>query len=87
MEAKLGLKIRDAKPSGSGSRGHLSLSLGKGKGSSSPRGGCFKCGGAHFQGVNCARKSTRNRTAKANRAGHGMISYDKLWCLTYHNLS
>ena len=35
-----------------------SLSSGKGKGSSSPRDGCFKCGGAHFQRDCNARKST-----------------------------
>ena len=58
MEAKFGLRIRDSKPSDTGARGqsdpmHVdavkSLSSSKGKGSSSPRDGCFKCGGAHFQ--------------------------------------
>ena len=69
VEAKFGLRIRDSKPSDTGSRGHsdpmdvdavnsLSLSSGKGKGSSSPRDGCFKCGGAHFQRDCNARKST-----------------------------
>ena len=36
----------------------LSPSSAKGKGSSSPREGCFKCGGAHFQRDCNARKST-----------------------------
>ena len=58
MEAKFGLRIRASKPSDTGARGHSdpmdvdgvnSLSSGKGKGSSSPRDGCFKCGGAQFQ--------------------------------------
>ena len=53
VEAKLGLRIRDSKPSDTGSRGHLdhmdvdavnSLASDKGTGSSSPRDGCFKCG-------------------------------------------
>ena len=52
VEAKFGLRIRDSKPSDTGSRGHSdpmdvdavnSLSSGKGKGSSSARDGCFKC--------------------------------------------
>ena len=67
VEAKFGLRIRDSKPSDSGSRGHSdpmdvdavnSLSSGKGKGSSSPRDGCFKCGGTHFQRDCNARKNT-----------------------------
>ena len=50
VEAKIGLKIRDSKPSDTGARGHSdpmvvdavnSLSSSKGKGSSSPRDGCF----------------------------------------------
>ena len=51
-EAKFCSRIRDSKPSDTGSRGHsdpmdvdavnsLSLSSGKRKGSSSPRDGCF----------------------------------------------
>ena len=57
MEAKFGLRIRDSKPSETGARGHSdpmdvdatnSLAFGKGEGSSSPRGGCFRCGGARF---------------------------------------
>ena len=67
VESKFGLRTRDAKPSDTGARGHSdpmdvdavkSLSSGKGKGSSSPRDGCFKCGGAHFQRDYDARKST-----------------------------
>ena len=67
VEAKFGLRIRDSKPSDTGSRGHSdpmdvdavnSLSSDKGKGSSSPRDGCFKCGGAHFQRDCNAPKST-----------------------------
>ena len=67
VEAKFGLRIRDSKPSDMGARGHSdpmdvdavnSLSSGKRKGLSSPRDGCFKCGGAQFQ-KNCnARKGT-----------------------------
>ena len=58
VEAGFGLRTRDSKPSDKGARGHSdlmdvdadnSLSSGKGKGSLSPRGGCFECGGAHFQ--------------------------------------
>ena len=67
VEAKFGLIIRDSKPSDTSSRGNSdpmdvaavnSFSSGKGKGSSSPRDGCFKCGGAHFQRDCNARKST-----------------------------
>ena len=58
VEAKFGLRIRDSMLRDIGSRGRSdpmdvdavnSLLSGKGKGSSSPRVGCFKCGGAHFQ--------------------------------------
>ena len=47
VAAKFGLRIRDFKPSDTGSRGHsdpmdVDASSGKGKGSSSPRDGCFK---------------------------------------------
>ena len=67
VEAKFDLKIRDSKPNDTSARGHSdpmnvdavnSLSSGKGKGSSSPRDGCFKCGGAHFQRDCNARKGT-----------------------------
>ena len=40
-----------------------SLSSGKGKGSSSPRDGCLKCGGAHFQRDCNARKSTGKQSS------------------------
>ena len=72
MEAKFGLRIRDSKPSDTGSRGHSdpmdvdavnSLSSGKGKGSSSPRDGCFQCGGAHFQRDCNARKNTGKQSS------------------------
>ena len=55
--ARLEIVMYDAKPGDAVSRGHSdpvdvdavnSLSSGKGKGSSSPRDGCFKCGGAHY---------------------------------------
>ena len=54
VEAKFGLRIRDCKPSDTGSRGHsdpmgVDLSSGKGEGSSGLRDWCLKCGGAHFQ--------------------------------------
>ena len=74
VEAKFGLRTRDSKPSDTGARGHsdptdvdavnsLSLSSGKGNGSSSPRDGCFKCGGAHFQRDCNARKSTGKQSS------------------------
>ena len=74
VEAKFGFRIRDFKPSDTGARGHsdpmdvdavnsLSLSSGKGKESSSPRDGCFKCGGAHFQRDCNARKSTSKQSS------------------------
>ena len=75
VEAKFGLRIRDSKPRDTGSRVHSdpmdvmrsTLSSGTGKGSSSPRDGCFKCGGAHVQRYCNARRSTgkQNRLAKA----------------------
>ena len=40
-----------------------SLSSGKGKGSLSPRDGCFKCGGAHFQRDCSARKNTGKQSS------------------------
>ena len=60
VEAKLGLRILDSKPSDTGARGHHDLldvdainSLTSVKGKrvieSSPRDGCFKSGGAHFE--------------------------------------
>ena len=58
VEAKFGLRTRDSKASETGAPGDSdplevqavnSLASGKGKVSSSPRDGCFKCGGSHFQ--------------------------------------
>ena len=79
VEAKFGLRIRDSKPSDTGARGPwmlmrstLSLSSGKGKMSSSPRDGCFKCGGAHFQRDYNARKST-------GKLSHGKGNQSKSW--------
>ena len=72
VEAKFSLGIRDSKPSDTGSRGDTdpmdvdavnSLSSGKGEGSSSPRVGCFKCGGAHFQRDCNARKNTGKQSS------------------------
>ena len=72
VEAKFGLRIRDSKPSDTGSRGHSdpvdvdavnSLSCGRGKGSSSPCDGCYKCGGAHFQRGCNVRKSTGKQSS------------------------
>ena len=63
VEAKFGLRIRDSSPSHTVTRGQSdvvavnSFSSGKGNGSSSPRDGCFNCGGAHFQRDCNARKS------------------------------
>ena len=68
VEAKFGLRIRDSKPSDTSTRGHSdpkdvdavnSLSSTEGRGSSSPREGCFKCVGAHFQRDYNARKRHR----------------------------
>ena len=76
VEAKFGLRIRDSKRSDTGSRGHSdpmdvdadnSLSSGKGKGSSSPRDGCFKCVGAHFQGDCNARKNTGKQSSSKGK--------------------
>ena len=72
VEAKFGSRIRDSKPSDTGSRGHSdpmdvdavnSLSSGKGKGSSSARDACCKCGGAHFQRDCNAPKSTGKQSS------------------------
>ena len=72
VEAKFGLRTRDSKPSDTSIRGHSdptdvdavnTLSSGKGKGSSSPRDGCFKSGGAHFQRDCNARKSTGKQSS------------------------
>ena len=74
VEAKFVLRIRDSKPSDTGSRGHsdpmdvdavnsLSLFGLRKRGSSSPHDGCFKCGGAHFQRDCNACKSTRKQSS------------------------
>ena len=74
VEAKFVLRNRDSKPGDTGSCGHSdpmdvaavnSLLSGKGKGSSSPRDGCFKCGGAHFQRHCNARKSTGKQSSNS----------------------
>ena len=76
VEAKFGLRIRDSTPSDTGLREHSdptdvgavhSLSSGKGEGSSSPRDGCFKCGGAHFQRDCNASKSTGKQSSGQGR--------------------
>ena len=72
LEAKFGLRILDSKPSDKGARRHSdpmdvdalnSLSSREGNGSSSPRDGCFKCGGAHFQRDCNARKNTGKQSS------------------------
>ena len=76
VEAKFGLRICDSKPSDTGLRGHSdtvvvgtvnSLSSGNGKGSSSPRDGCFKCGGAHLQRDCNARKKTDKQSSSKGK--------------------
>ena len=72
VEAKFGLTTLDSKPSSTGSRGHPdpmdvdavnSHSSSKGKGSSTPRDGCFKCGGAQFQRDSNARKGNGKQSS------------------------
>ena len=59
VEAKLDLKIRDAKPGETGSRGHSDpVDV-----SSSPRDGCFMCGGAHVQRDCNARKGNSKQSS------------------------
>ena len=83
VEAKLGLRIRDSKPSQTGARGHadpkdvdalnsLASGTGKRKGSSSPRHGCVQCGGAHVQ-RDCHVHVTprKGNGKKGSRANHG----------------
>ena len=81
VEAKLGLRIRDSKPSETGARGHsdpkdvdatISPASGTGKGSSSPPGGRFQCGGAHVQ-RDCHVHVTprKGNGQKGSRASHG----------------
>ena len=71
VEAIFGLRIRDSKPSDTGARGRSDpmvvvwstfSRLAKER-SSSPRDGCFKCGGAHFQPDCNARKSTGKQSS------------------------
>ena len=74
------MRIRDPKPSETGARGHsdpmdviqsILVHLAEGKGSSSPRDGCFKCCGAHFQ-RDCNRKHHAIAMARrVNRASRG----------------
>ena len=80
-EAKFGLRVHDSKPSDTTSLGHSDpmdvdavdfLSSGKGKGSSSPRDGCLKCGGAHFQRDCNARKGT-------GKQSYGKDKQSKSW--------
>ena len=70
-EAKFGLIIRFSKLSESGARGQsYSMNVdainfrasgtGNGKGSSSPRDGCFKCGGNYFQ-RDCLNRATPSK--------------------------
>ena len=66
------IRFENSRFQAEGARGHSDpmdvdavncLSSGKGKGSSSPRDGCFKCGGAHFQRDCNARKSTGKQSS------------------------
>ena len=83
VEAKLGLRIRDSKPSQTGGRGHadpkdvdalnsLASGTGKRKGSTSPRHGCVQYGGAHVQ-RDCHVHVTprKGNGKKGSRANHG----------------
>ena len=74
VEKQFGLKIRDSKPSDTGLREHSgvgavnSLSSVKGKRSSSPRVGCFKCDGAHFQrDCNASKNAGTQASGKGNQ--------------------
>ena len=80
VEATIGLRIGDSKPSDTGSRGHSDpmdvdavnfLSSGKGKWSSSPRDGCFKVEHIFNEAAMHTRAQESNRLARANRASHG----------------
>ena len=76
------LRIRDSKPSDTGSRGHTDFinilmrstlfRLTKEKRSSRPRDGCFKCGGVHFQRDWNAHKGT-------GKQGSGKGKQSKSW--------
>ena len=83
VEAKFGLTIRDSMPSDTSTRGRSdpldvdavdSLSSAKEKGSSSPRGGCCKCGGAHFQRDCNARES---KSKQSYSKGKQSMSWSK----------
>ena len=78
VEAKFGLRTRDSKPSETGARGHCDLmdvdavnALASGTGirkeSSSPRDGCFKCGGNHFQRDCNVHVTTRKGNGKKDK--------------------
>ena len=78
MEAKYVLRIRDSKPIVLGFRGHsdpmdvdaiksLESGTGKGKGSSSPRDGCFKCGGNNVQRYSSNRVTPRKGNRKKGK--------------------
>ena len=61
MDAKFGLRIRGSMPSDTGSRGHSQPMDVDAK---SPRDGCFKCGGAHFQRDCNVHGTPRKRNGK-----------------------
>ena len=81
VEAKLGLRIRDSKPSETGARGLAdpkdvdatnSPASGTGKGSSNPPDGGFQCGGAHVQRDCHVHVTPRTGNGKkSSRASHG----------------
>ena len=81
VEAKLGLRIRDSKPSETGARGLAdpkdvdatnSPASGTGKGSSSPPDGRFQCGGAHVQRDCHVHVTPRTSNGKkSSRVSHG----------------
>ena len=92
VDAKFLLRIRDSKPRDTRSRGHSgpmdvdavnSLSSGNGKGSSSPRAGCFKCDGAHFQRECNARigngkqSSGKGKQSKSWPKGDGKVKSEE----------
>ena len=58
VEVKFGLRIRDSKPSDTGSRGHADPMEVDAVNSLSSGNGCFKCCGAHCERDCSARKST-----------------------------
>ena len=58
------------------------LSSGKGKGSSSPRDGCFKCGGAHFQRDCNARKGNGKQSSGKGKGKSKIIRRNPKECPT-----